>query len=42
MGFLDGSSKQPPETMEVVKDDKTKIIVENSEYATVDGENPST
>jgi hypothetical protein len=34
IGFLDGSAKQPEETMEVVQMDKTKIIVDNPEYAT--------
>jgi hypothetical protein len=34
IGFLDGSAKQPEETMEVVQTDKTKIVVDNPEYAT--------
>ncbi|CAN6361109.1 unnamed protein product [Urochloa humidicola] len=34
MGFLDGSVKPPAETIEVVKDDKSKIVGENPAYVT--------
>jgi hypothetical protein len=34
MGFLDGTVKQPEETIEVVDDNKMKTIISNPEYET--------
>jgi hypothetical protein len=31
-GFLDGTTVAPPKTVEMVKDDKTKVVISNPDY----------